>query len=194
MLRGIPKGPRLCHTHWISFIYERCNHIGRRQVSNWILELLVIITTGDDDYIKNFNFEQSKELMDELNEFEGISPELTKNMQAELTQALRGSENILVVGTEGERTITIVIAPRAVVGSRGPALIPTTDKIRVVSMVSKEFVEKCALTCQNMEDQDEAQEKWDQLLKFFFDKTLELVDNSSAPTLEIPDFIPKDGI
>ena len=158
------------------------------------MELLVIITTGDDDYIKNFNFEQSKELMDELNEFEGISPELTKNMQAELTQALRGSENILVVGTEGERTITIVIAPRAVVGSRGPALIPTTDKIRVVSMVSKEFVEECALACQNMEDQDEAQEKWDQLLKFFFDKTLELVDNSSAPTLEIPDFIPKDGI
>ena len=158
------------------------------------MELLVITTTGDDDYIKNYNFEQRKELMDELNEFEGVSAELTKNMQAELTQALRGSENILVVGTEGERTITIVIAPRAVVGSRGPALIPTTDKIRVVSMVSKEFVEKCALTCQNMEDQDEAQEKWDQLLKFFFDKTLELVDNSSAPTLEIPDFIPKDGI
>lgn len=132
--------------------------------------------------------------MDELNEFEGVSPELTKNMQAELTQALRGSENILVVGTEGERTITIVIAPRAVVGSRGPELIPTTDNIRVVSMVSKEFVEKCALRCQNMEDQDEAQEKWDQLLKFFFDKTLELVDNSSGPTLEIPDFVPKDGL
>ena len=132
--------------------------------------------------------------MDELNEFEGVSPELTKNMQAELTQALRGSENILVVGTEGERTITIVIAPRAVVGRSGPALIPSADKIRVVSMVSKEFVEECALRCQNMEDQDEAQEKWDQLLKFFFGKTLELVDNSSAPTLEIPDFIPKDGI
>jgi hypothetical protein len=158
------------------------------------LELLVIITTGDDDYIKNFNFEQSKELMDELNEFEGVSPELTKNMQAELTQALRGSENILVVGTEGERTITIIIAPRAVIGSRGPELIPTTDKIRVVSMVSKEFVEKCALRCQNMEDQDEAQEKWDQLLKFFFDKTLELVDNSGGPTLEIPDFVPKDDL
>jgi hypothetical protein len=158
------------------------------------LELLVIITAGDDDYIKNFNFEQSQELMDELNEFEGVSPELTKNMQAELTQALRGSENILVVGTEGERTITIVIAPRAVIGSRGPELIPTTDNIRVVSMVSKEFVEKCALRCQNMEDQDEAQEKWDQLLKFFFDKTLELVDNSSGPTLEIPDFVPKDGL
>ena len=156
--------------------------------------MLVITATGDDDYKKNFNFEQSEELMDELNEFEGVSPELTKNMQAELTQALRGSENILVVGTEGERAITIVIAPRAVVGSSGPALIPTTDKIRVVSMVSKEFVEECALACQNMEDQDEAQEKWDQLLKFFFDKTLELVDNSSAPTLEIPDFIPKDGI
>jgi hypothetical protein len=45
-----------------------------------------------------------------------------------------------------------------------------------------------------MEDQDEAQEKWDQLLKFFFDKTLELVDNSGGPTLEIPDFVPKDDL
>ena len=149
---------------------------------------------GEDDYIKNFNFEQGEELMDELNDFEGISPELAKNMQAELTQALRGSENILVVGTEGERTITIVIAPRAVVGSKGPALIPTADKGRIVSMVSKEFVEKCALTCQNMEDQDGAQETRERLLEFFFDKTLELADNGSGTTLEIPDFIPEEGI
>ena len=151
------------------------------------------VPVGDEDYSKNFNFEQGEELMDELNNFEGISPELAKNMQAELTQALRGSENILVVGTEGERTITIVIAPRAVVGKRGPVLIPTADKGRIVSMVAKEFIEKCALVCQNMEDEDGAQEKWEQLLEFFFEKTLKLADDGGA-TLEIPDFIPEEGI
>ena len=149
---------------------------------------------GEDDYKKNFNFEQGEELMDELNNFEGISPELARNMQAELTQALRGSDNILVVGTEGERTVTIVIAPRAVVGSKGPVLIPSSDKGRIVSMVAKEFIEKCALKCQNEEDQDGAQEKWEQLLEFFFEKTLELADNGSGPILEIPDFIPEEGI
>ena len=45
-----------------------------------------------------------------------------------------------------------------------------------------------------MEDQDGAQEKWESLLEFFFDKTLELADNGSGTTLEIPDFIPEEGI
>jgi hypothetical protein len=129
-----------------------------------------------------------------LNDFEGISPELAKNMQAELTQALRGSESILVVGTEGERTITIILAPRAVVGRRGPVLVPTSDKGRIVSMVSREFVEKCSVVCENMEDQDGAQEKWEKLLEFFFEKTVELADNDISATLEIPDFIPEEGI
>ena len=149
---------------------------------------------SDDNYSKNFNFEQGEELMDELNDFEGISPELAKNMQAELTQALRGSESILVVGTEGERTITIILAPRAVVGRRGPVLVPTSDKGRIVSMVSREFVEKCSVVCENMEDQDGAQEKWEKLLEFFFEKTVELADNDISATLEIPDFIPEEGI
>jgi len=148
---------------------------------------------GEDDYSKNFNFEQSEELMKELSDLGEITPELSRNMQAELNQALRDSENILVVGTEGERTVTIVTAPREIVGKRGPVLIPTADKGRVVSMVAKEFVEKCALVCQEMEDQDGAQEKWEQLLEFFFEKTIELADGGGA-TLEIPDFIPEEGI
>jgi hypothetical protein len=149
---------------------------------------------SDDSYSKNFNFEQGEELMDELNDFEGISPELARNMQAELTQALRGSDSILVVGTEGERTITIILAPRAVVGGKGPVLVPTSDKGRILSMVSREFVEKCSVICENMEDQDGAQEKWEKLLEFFFEKTVELADNGGGLTLEIPDFIPEEGI
>ena len=58
---------------------------------------------------------------------------------------------------------------------------------------TKEFIEKCALVCQNMEDQDGAQEKWEQLLEFFFEKTLELAEDGGGGTLEIPDFIPEEG-
>jgi hypothetical protein len=44
-----------------------------------------------------------------------------------------------------------------------------------------------------MEDQDGAQEKWEQLLEFFFEKTLELAEDGGGGTLEIPDFIPEEG-
>jgi hypothetical protein len=148
---------------------------------------------GEEEFKKNFNFEDSEEMLNELNGFEGVTDELARNMQAELTSALNAPDNVLVVGTEGSMIITIVTAPRSVVGKRGPVLIPTADKNRVVAMVSKEFVEKCALVCQNMEDQDGAQEKWEQLLEFFFEKTMELAEDGGA-ILEIPDFIPEEGI
>ena len=153
----------------------------------------------NEDFKKNFNFEDSEELLNELNGFQGISKELSRNMQAELSNALTAPENILIVGTEGTRTITIVTAPQDVVLSprgrrvKGPVLIPTTDQSRVLAMVSKEYIERAALVCQNMEDQDGAQDKWEKLLEAFFDKTIELAEAGGA-ILEIPDFIPEEGI
>jgi hypothetical protein len=148
---------------------------------------------GEEEFKKNFNFEEGEELMNELNGFEGVTPELARDMQAELSSALSAPENVLVVGTEGTKTITIITAPRAVIGNKGPVLVPTADKNRILSMVSKEFVEKCALFCQEMEDQDGAQDKWEKLLETFFEKTIELAE-AGGEILEIPDFIPEEGI
>jgi len=150
---------------------------------------------GDDgeEIKKNFDFEAGEELLNELNKFEGVSEELSRNMHEEIYQAMHGPENILIVGTEGSKTITIITAPRSVVGGKGPKLLPTADKNRIVAMVSAEFIEKRATVCRDMEDQDGAQEMWEQLLENFFEKTIELVESGEVELLEIPDFIPEEG-
>jgi hypothetical protein len=59
-------------------------------------------------------------------------------------------------------------------------------------MVSAEFVEKAAQLCTDMENQDGAQDKWEELLEYFFEKTIELAE-AGGGVLEIPDFIPEEG-
>jgi hypothetical protein len=145
-----------------------------------------------------FNFEESEALLWELNNMEGITPELAKNMQNEMNQVLQNQQSILIVGTEGTKTVTIITAPQDVVvkpngkRSKGPVLIPTLDENRILSMVSAEFVEKAAKLCADMENQDGAQDKWEELLEYFFEKTIELAE-AGGGVLEIPDFIPEEG-
>jgi hypothetical protein len=145
----------------------------------------------EEEYKKTFHFEESESLMDELNNFDGISKELSNNMYSELNMALDGSENVLVVGTEGTKAITILLAPEEIVGGRGPALIPTSDSNRLVAIVSKEFVEAMAGMCQEMEDQDEAEVIWQELLSEFFEKTIEKSESEAGQTPSVPDFLPE---
>jgi hypothetical protein len=147
----------------------------------------------DEDYKKIFDFEESEELLNELNGFKDLSPELAKNMRRELAQVMENPENVLIVGTDGDKTITIVTAPEEVVGGHGPVLIPTLDKNRILSMVSSEFITEMAENCRDMEDQDGAQDFWSLLLENFFEKTLELSERGGGALLEIPDFIPEEG-
>jgi ATPase subunit of ABC transporter with duplicated ATPase domains len=145
----------------------------------------------EEEYKKTFHFEESESLMDELNNFHGVSKELSNNMYSELNMALEGQDNVLIVGTEGTKTITILTTPEEIVGGRGPVLIPTSDSSRIVSMVSKEFVEGMAGMCQDMEDQDEAEVIWQELLTEFFDKTIEKSENGDGKTPSVPDFLPE---
>jgi hypothetical protein len=124
-----------------------------------------------------FDFEQGEELLNELNNGEGISIELSRNMAYEMNQLRRDPDGILLVGTEGTKTITIFLAPHHVVEGIGPVLIPTFDDQRIVSMVSKEFIEATAARHNEAEDQDLAQIEWNLLLDNLFDATLELANN-----------------
>jgi hypothetical protein len=124
-----------------------------------------------------FDFEQGEELLNELNNGEGISVELSRNMAQEMNQLRRDPDGILLVGTEGTKTITIFLAPQHVVEGIGPVLIPTFDDQRIVSMVSKEFIEATAARHNEAEDQDLAQIEWNLLLDNLFDATLELANN-----------------
>ena len=146
-------------------------------------------TTSSDQHVHTFYFEEGKELLNELNNGEGISPELSRNMTSEIAQILRQPEDILVVGTDGFQMITIVLAPHAVVQGTGPVLISTFDKDRIVAMVSREFIEAKAHICDTADDQDAAQEAWDALLEQLFESALELGNHKSREILNIVEFL-----
>lgn len=124
-----------------------------------------------------FNFEQGEELLNEFNSGEGISIELSRNMADEMNQLRRDPDGILLVGTEGTKTITIFLAPQNVVEGIGPVLVPTFDDQRIVSMVSREFIEATAARLNEAEDQDLAQIEWNLLLDNLFEATVELANN-----------------
>jgi hypothetical protein len=111
-----------------------------------------------------FEFEQGEELMDALNDGQGITPELSRNMARELNDLLKNSESVLTVDTEATKTVTIFLTPQYVVEVFGSVLITTFDDQRVVSMVSKEFIEATAVRHNEAEDQDLAQTEWNLLL------------------------------
>ena len=97
-------------------------------------------------------------------------------MASEINQLRRQPEGILLLGTEGTKTITIFLAPHDVVQGNGPVLVPTFDDLRIVSMVSREFIESHALACSETIDEEEAQSAWNTLLDGLFNKTLELAE------------------
>ena len=123
-----------------------------------------------------FHFEQGEELLEELNNGAGITPELLRDMTHEMNLVRRNPEGTLLVGTEGTKTVTIFLAPHSVVQCNGPVLVPTFDALRVASMVSREFIESRAHACDKADDQDAAQNEWNALLDGLFNKTLELAE------------------
>jgi hypothetical protein len=125
-----------------------------------------------------FGFEDGEKLLDELNSGDGVSPELSRNMYDEMSIARRNPEGVLLVGTEGTRAITIILAPQSVVEGIGPVLVPTFDSQRVVAMVSREFIEANAVDCNNEEDQEFAQREWDELLDNLFNATVDIALHS----------------
>ena len=121
-----------------------------------------------------FGFEDGENLLDELNSGDGVSPELLQDMYAEMSLARRDPEGILIVGTEGTKTITVFLAPQSVVNGIGPVLVPTLDPNRVVAMVSREFIQANAVDCNSAEDQELAQQNWDELLDQLFIATVDI--------------------
>jgi hypothetical protein len=137
---------------------------------------LMAKTTSSDPSSNSlrYGFEDGENLLDELNSGDGVSPELSRNMYDEMSIARRNPEGVLLVGTEGTRAITIILAPQSVVEGIGPVLVPTFDSQRVVAMVSREFIEANAVDCNSAEDQELAQQNWDELLDQLFIATVDI--------------------
>jgi hypothetical protein len=137
--------------------------------------------------VERFDFEDNEGFLDALNNQQGISPELSRELTNQMTNLRHDSENTLLVGTDGLQTITVVLAPFSLVNAEGPVLIPTTEKYRIVSMVSREFVQAKAKMCDLIADEDVAQKYWDDFLDGLFTATTELGNSSDRQLLQIPD-------
>jgi hypothetical protein len=137
------------------------------------------ITTPEPlDNTLRFGFEDGENLLDELNSGDGVSPELSSHMYDEMSIARRNPDGVLLVGTEGTMSITIILAPQSVVQGIGPVLVPTFDTQRVVAMVSREFIQANAVDCNSEEDQELAQKDWDELLDKLFNATVDIALHS----------------
>ena len=135
-------------------------------------------TSEPSDSTLRFSFEDGENLLDELNSGAGVSPELLRDMYAEMSIARRDPDGLLFVGTEGTKTITVFLAPQSVVNGIGPVLVPKLDPNRVVAMVSREFIEANAVDCNSEEYQELAQKNWDELIDNLFNATVDIALHS----------------
>ena len=135
-------------------------------------------SSGSPSNSLRFSFEDGENLLDELNSGDGVSPELLRDMYAEMSIARRDPDGLLIVGTEGTKTITVFLAPQSVVNGIGPVLVPTLDPNRVVAMVSREFIEANAVNRNSEEDQELAQKDWNELLDKLFIATVDIAGHS----------------
>ena len=140
-------------------------------------------TSEPSDSTLRFSFEDGENLFDELNNGDGVSPELLRDMYAEMSIARRDPNGLLIVGTEGTKSITVFLAPQSVVNGIGPVLVPTLDPNRVVAMVSREFIHANAFDCDSEEDQELAQREWDELLDKLFVATVDIARHTPEDLL-----------
>lgn len=119
-----------------------------------------------DDY-KQFP-DMGEELSRALEELYSINQELGIRMKEELDAAARGEENILLVGTNGDFTVTILhVDPEFINHSREIVLLPTSSSVSILAAVSRDFIEDQVRLCEAMEQDGEgkiADELWDMLM------------------------------
>lgn len=147
---------------------------------------------SDDFESDSFNFEDSAALENSLSRLIRHDPGIAAALKEEIEKAANFPEdNVLIVGTDGDYTITIIHVPESVIGdATGPVIMPSSDYRKVLAAVSRETIQRRADQCMGMVDPVLAQQKWESMVSWFFDKTLELIYDGSAQFVpdELPDF------
>ena len=104
------------------------------------------------------------------------NPALAKSLSEELKSVTDNTENILMVGTDGEYAVTIIWVPNGVLGKgETMMLLPSADKISILAAVSVEYIEKQNLLCKTLEDaglEELADEMWERLMNNLLTKAV----------------------
>jgi hypothetical protein len=79
------------------------------------------------------------------------------------------------------------MVPHTIIQEDGPVLVPSTQRHKIISMVSREFIADQALLSEAIEDGDIAQKYWDDFLDGLYSATLDLGTHENRVILHIPD-------
>jgi len=139
---------------------------------------------------EQFEFDDEENLQSALDDLGKIDVGLAKAMKDELKGVKEGDNNILMIGTNGEVTVTIIHVPASALNNKkGPILLPTTDPIRIVAAVSREsLAEWMEKKEKEIIDPLVLESAWGGMLQRLYDRTLMLNDN--RPHLLIDDIDP----
>lgn len=118
-----------------------------------------------------------KVLMSAMEKLHDINPELSFRVKEELEAAARGEENILLVGTDGEFSVTILHLDKDVLGDKEEiVLFPTSSSVSILAAISRETIEAKVRMCEAMEwdgDGAIADQMWDDYMGELMTKVVE---------------------
>ena len=104
------------------------------------------------------------------------NPVLAKQLSEELKSVSENTENILMVGTDGEYAVTIIYVPKSVMDKdETMMLLPSANEVSVLAAVSTEYIEKQNLLCKTLEEaglEEMADEMWERLMNNLLTKAV----------------------
>lgn len=128
-----------------------------------------------DDEMSNF----IPDLTQALGELYEMNQELALRMKEELDAAARGEENILLVGTNGDFTVTILhVDPEFLEGKKTEMiLLPTSSSISILAAISREYLESKIRLCEAADEDGEAEmadQMWDDFMGELMERAVEM--------------------
>lgn len=104
------------------------------------------------------------------------NPVLAKHLSEELKSVSENTENILMVGTDGQYSVTIIYVPKSVMDKdETMMLLPSANEVSVLAAVSTEYIEKQNLLCKTLEEaglEEMADEMWERLMNNLLTKAV----------------------
>jgi hypothetical protein len=103
------------------------------------------------------------------------NPQVAANVVDEMLEATREGNNIVLVGTDGGKTVTIMHVDKSLISNQdGPVLFPTADPNRALAAVSSQMLERELATADGMENESMSDMYWDGLMQDLINQVLDL--------------------
>jgi hypothetical protein len=133
---------------------------------------------NDEPLERSFDMGDNGALEEALEELGLINKDLAEVMREELQEAIEDKDHsVVMVGTDGDVTVTIIHVPKSSLDNRiGPVILPTTNRYRVTAAISQEMVFKKIAECERVVDPLIAQRMWENFLEKQFERVIKKLE------------------